>query len=265
MSFNPNELVLERVRAVTTYDLADGSALLRLTSVEEPSLKTSAEGTEVTDAMGSLITTFYKTQKAQFDATNSLLSLDLVKEQFGSKKVSGTEDAKIKIPVSETLEMAADHTITLSHTPTGTTGAEIKYVYEINEDNSFGKKYEVAATAGTGKFTIDAASRKITLPNDTVGKIYADYEYETVNAVKITKTTNSIPTVQRAVIDVIFRNVCNSNVVYAGKIVCPRVQLDPSSVELALNSAGKHPFSMIMQKDYCSESGTLFDIIVSED
>ena len=40
--FNPNELVLERIRAVEEYDPATSELIGRYTQIEEPSLKTAA-------------------------------------------------------------------------------------------------------------------------------------------------------------------------------------------------------------------------------
>ena len=77
MAFNPNELVLERIKTVEEYDISTNELLGRYTQIEEPSLQTSADGTDVTDAMGAKITTFYNAQSGTFGFSNSLFSLDL--------------------------------------------------------------------------------------------------------------------------------------------------------------------------------------------
>lgn len=265
MSFNPNELILEKVRAVEAFDPASGALIGRYTQIEDPSLKTSADGQDVTDAMGTPIHTFYNNQQATFDGTNSLFSLDLAASQFGTKKEAGSASAKVVVPISETLTIGSDNTIKLKHEPVGVTGAEIKYVTVINENNTFGQSYEISATAGEGKFTLDKATNKITLPDGTTGRVFVNYEYEAENAVKISKTTEGVPETQKLLIHAIFHDPCNANLVYAGVIVCPRAQLDPSSVELSLKADGKHGFSYKLQKPYCDDSGKLFDIIVSEE
>lgn len=263
--FNPNELVLERIRAVEEYDPATNELITRYTQIENPSLKTSAEGTTVTDAMGAEIVTFYRAQTGTFDFTNSLHSLDLMANQFGSTKVVADENSKIIMPVSETIAIGADHTVTLKYVPVGTAGAEVKYVKVINDNNEFGKTYEVSATAGEGKFTIEAASKKITLPEDATGKVFVRYDKETASAVKVSKNTDNVPTVKSLLIHAIFHNKCNNNIVYAGVISVPRAQIDPSSVELNLTPDGKHAASYKLQKNYCDENSKLFDIIISED
>lgn len=265
MAFNPNELVLEKIRAVEEYDVATNELTGRYTQIEDPSLKTSADAQEVTDAMGATIDTFYNAQKGTFDFTNSLFSLDLAASQFGSKKVVADGTNKIKMPVSEIITIGSDHTVTLKYVPVGATGAEIKYVKVINSNNTFGKTYEVSATEGEGKFTLDAASKKITMPSDVTGKIFVNYERETENAVQVAKTTEGVPEVKTLLIHAIFHDPCNTNLVYAGIIRCPRAKIDPSSVEIGLKSDSKHSASYILNREYCDEEGRLFDILVSED
>ena len=265
MAFNPNELILEKIRAVEEYDPATYELTGRYTQVEDPSLKTSADATDVTDAMGTPIQTFYQAQKGTFDFTNSLFSLDLAASQFGTTKVVASATSKIRIPVSETVTIGAGGTVELKYVPVGTKGAEVKYLKVINTNNTFGETYKVSATAGEGKFTIDAANKTITLPEGTTGRVFVNYEKDSENAVQVVKRTDGVPEVKILHIHAIFHDPCNKNLVYAGIIRCPRAQIDPSSVELSLKSDGKHGASYVLNKEYCAEDGKLFDILVSED
>lgn len=265
MAFNPNELVLEKIRAVEEYDPATSELIGRYTQIEEPSLKTSAEGTQVTDAMGAEIVTFYNAQTGTFSFSNSLFSLDLAASQFGSKKEVASDDNKIIKPVSETITIGADGKVVLKYTPVGTAGAEVKYVKVINENNTFGDTYEVAQAAGEGKFTLDAATKTITLPEGVTGRVFVRYDAETASAVKVTKKTDGVPEVKSLLIHAIFHDPCNTNLVYAGVISVPRAQINPESVEINLTPDGKHAAEYKLQKPYYDETARLFDIIVSED
>ena len=82
--FNKNELVVDKIRSFTYHDYGTNELLFRLTSLEDPSLKCSTEGQEVVDAVGSTITTLYRAKKASFSGTNSLLSLALAAQQYGT-------------------------------------------------------------------------------------------------------------------------------------------------------------------------------------
>lgn len=265
MTFNPNELVLEKIRFVEEYDPATNELTGRFTQIKEPSLQTAAEGTPVTDAMGAEIVTFYNAQTGTFSFTNALFSLDLAASQFGSKKEIASASNKIVKPVSETIAIASDHTVTLKYVPVGVAGAEVKYVKVINDNNSFGDTYEISATAGEGKFTLDAASKKITLPDGVTGRVFVRYDAETDSAVKVTKRADGVPEIKSLLIHALFHDPCNTNIVYAGVISAPRAQIDPSSVELTLTPDGGHPASYKLQKSYCGADERLFDIIVSQD
>ncbi len=265
MSFNPNELVLEKIRAVEEYDLATNELIGRYTQIEEPSLKTAAEGTTATDAMGAEIVTFYNAQTGTFSFTNSLFSLDLAASQFGSAKEAADTNNKIIVPVSETITIGADHTAVLKYVPVGTAGSEVKYAKVINENNTFGQTFEVSATAGDGKFTIDPETKTLTFPENVSGRVFVQYERESENAVRVAKKADGIPEVRSLLIHAIFHDVCNTNLVYAGIISVPRAQINPESVEISLTPDGKHAAEYKLQKAYCDEDAKLFDIIVSED
>lgn len=270
MSFNPNELVLEKIRAVEEYDPSTNELIGRYTQIEEPSLKTAAEGTTATDAMGAEIVTFYNAQTGTFSFTNSLFSLDLAASQFGSTKEVADTDNKIIVPVSETITIGADHTAVLKYVPVGLAGAEVKYAKVINENNTFGQTFVSSAivdseTDENVTFTIDAATKTLTFPEDVTGRVFVQYERESDNAVRVAKKSDGIPEVKSLLIHAIFHDVCDPNLVYAGIISVPRAQINPESVEISLTTDGKHAAEYKLQKKYCDEDAKLFDIIVSED
>ena len=265
MAFNPNELVLERIRAVEEYDPSTMELEGRYTQIEDPSLQTSADGTQVTDAMGAEIVTFYNAQQGTFSFTNSLHSLDLMASQFGATKEVAGADNKIIVPVSEIIEIK-DNVATLKYTPVGTAGAEVKYAKVINSNNTFGTTYSVASVAGDGVFVVDATAKTLTFPDGTTGRVFVQYERESEAAVRVTKKTDGVPEVKTLVIHAIFHDPCNTNLVYSGVIYVPRAQINPESVELNLTPDGKHSAEYRLQKPYCDDGNAkLFDVIVSED
>lgn len=255
MAFNPNELILDKVRQLTAHDLETGEILFRLTQLEDPTLSTSAEGEDVTDAVGALITTMYRAKQAEFSASNSLLSLDLAAAQYGTKKEALSEkDADYAY---EILPVDGE-TVTLAHAPIE---GSVGYVYVI-ENNEIKQSYPVKTVASEKEASV--AGNVVTLPTEvTKGKVYIEYSFVNTEAVKIVNSAENFPAAVSVVMNVLFRDVCNENKVYAGKIICHKAKLDPSSLELTLTSTGKHPFTFKMLKDYCSEDAELFTIIVS--
>lgn len=261
MAFNKNELILDRVRSMTFNDLSTGEMLFRLTQLEDPTLTCTSEGEEVTDALGSVITTLYRSKKATFSATNSLVSLDLAAAQYGTKKEVAETDKEIVTRTFETITIPdAAATVKLAHKPANKD--DVKFIYSI-ANGELGKSYKAGADASDTDFVV-AEDGAITLPTGLTGKIYVEYEFKTENAVRIVNKASKFPEAAKVVIYAIFRDACNENVVYSGVIVCPKAKFNPESVELALTSTGKHAFELNMMKDYCEDDGDLFTIIVNE-
>lgn len=270
MAFNKGELILDRVRSLTTHNLETNELLFRLTSLEDPSLSCTAEGEEVVDAIGALITTLYRAKKATFSASNSLISLDLAAAQYGAKKEVGDADAKIIDYAYEILtvtksgsEEAPVYSVPkLKNAPIVDS---VKYIYSI-EDNQIGTSYKAASSASATEFVV-GADGTITLPTGvTSGKIYVEYTYENANAMRVVNRASEFPKACSMVIYAYFKDVCNENKVYSGKIICPKAKLNPEQVELALTATGKHAFEFQMMKDYCADEGAdeLFSIVISQ-
>ena len=264
MAFNVNELILDRVRSLTAHDLSNGEMLFRLTSLEDPSLQWSAEGEEITDAIGAVITTLYRAKKATFSASNSLISLDLAAAQFGARKEVASDTKKVAVPTYEIISVAeGDTEVTLKKAPVGT----VKYIYAL-EKNDIATRYTAGSAATASEFVIDE-SGKITVPTGLTGKIYVEYSYEADGKEKnganiIVNKTSEFPEACSMKIYAYFRDKCNENLVYSGVIVANKAKLNPESVELALTSTGKHPFEFQMMRDYCDDEAELFSIIVAE-
>lgn len=268
MAFNKNEVVLEKVRQASFYNLEDGKLELRITSIEDPTLGCTAEGEEVTDAIGSLITTIYRAKKATFGGSNSLMSFDLAAAQYGSEKEVASSDKKITNYAYEVLEIVKggteeSPTYSVPNLKNKPNVDSIKWIYAI-EGGEIGTPYEAAATASEKEFVVSEEGA-ITLPTGvTSGKIYVEYTYNTENAVRVVNRASQFPTAGRLVILAYFRDKCTDKV-YSGAVVCPKAKLNPESVELNLTATGKHPFEFTMMKDYCDElNDELFEIILSE-
>ena len=263
MALNINELIVDRVRQARLHDLSTDALLMRLTHIEDASLQAGATGDELTDAVGATITTIYRAKTATFSGSNSLLSLDLLAQQYGTQKEVASTSNKITVPAYTVLPIASGK-ITLPHTPVENS---VKYAYTVVNGN-IADTYEYASTAGAGKFTMTDEG-VLTFPSGVADgtKIFVEYDYESENAVRIDNVASNFPQAAKLLIDVLFRDVCNENTKYAGVIVCPKAKLDPSSAEVPVTATGKHPFTYNMNKEYCAEEGedNLFYIVVAED
>lgn len=258
-TFNKNEVVLEKIKQASLYDLEDGRLLNRLTSIEDPSLNTTAEKEEVVDAQGNTITDIYRAKKATFGGSNSLFSLDLAASQFGAKKEVASADNKITNYMAETMTIA-DGKVKLSRVPVA---KSIKYIYII-EGGEIGESYPVNDAAASDAEAFVAEDGTITVPTAvTEGKVYVEYPYESEEAVRVVNKANEYPTAGKLVILALFRDKCTDKTIL-GSIICPKAKLNPESVDLTLTPTGKHPFEYTMMKDFCSDEEELFEIVLSK-
>ena len=150
-------------------------------------------------------------------------------------------------------------TLKLKHTPVE---GSVKYIYAV-ENGAASTSYALDDT-GASATTFSINGDEITLPTGLTGKVFVEYQYESTSAVRVVNKASQFPEVCKAVIYVIFKDVCTEEVI-SGKIVCNKCKLDPSSVELALTATGKHPFTFKIQKDFCGSEDELFAIIVDGD
>lgn len=257
-TFNKNEVVLERIKQASLYDLENGKLLNRLTSIEDPSLNTTAEKEEVLDAQGNTITDIYRAKKATFGGSNSLFSFDLAASQFGATKEVASADKKIVNYIAETLTIA-NGKVTLTYEPVANS---IKYIYII-EGGEIGESYPINSAAASESEAF-VSGKDITVPTAvTTGKVYVEYPYESEEAVRVVNKTNEYPTAGKLVILALFRDKCTDKTIL-GSIICPKAKLNPESVDLSLTPTGKHPFEYTMMKDFCSDDEELFEIVLSK-
>lgn len=254
--FNVNELILDKVRSIIFTNYSNGTIIGRLTQLEDPSLQMTAEADEVVDAVGSLITKIFRVKAAKFTATNSLLSMDLLALQAGTEKQVATGTSKIIVPCEEILTVT-DGKITLTNTPVG----DLNTIYLL-ANGQLGTSYtKGAAAASESEFAI--TDKKITVPTGvTQGKFYVQYNYETENAVKVANNTEKFPEMVGCKIFALFRDQCDENKKYAGVIIAEKAKIDPSSIDIALTSTGKHAFDIDFMRNYCEDGSDLFSVII---
>ena len=263
--FNINDMILDRVRSVSYHDLTTDRILFLAKQIEDASLSCTAEGDEVTDAIGAVISMLYRAKKASFKATASLFSLDIAAAQYGTEKQIATDENKIITPYDEILTIGendgtANDKVTLTKKPYK--ASDIKYIYSVVK-GGIGTAYRAGAAASTTEFVVSNEG-VITLPTGLTGKIYVEYEYEASKAVKVSNNADKFPATGKAIISAYFRDKCDDNQILSGKIVCPKAKINPESIEHALNTTGKHPFEMNIMRDYCDEESELYYIVVSE-
>ena len=221
----------------------------------------TSESADVTDAIGSVIMKFDRSKSAEFSASNALFDTNLAAAQFGSEKKLADEDIKICVPAYQQC-LVKEGKIELEHVPAGPAGNEIEYIYALKNDSSLGTKYAKGSTLSASTFTLDAATKTITVPTGVTGMIAVFYEYETDKAVVLENSASNFTTAGKFVMEVMGKDVCDSAKTYYAYVVFPNAKLKPD-MDLSFTTDGGHPFSMTMMQDYCDLEKRLFNIYIA--
>jgi len=262
MSFDLNNFVIDRVRRGTMFSDTTGEVLWSITQVKDASLKMSGETVDATDAIGSIITQFDRAKNAEFTGSNALWDLGLSAAQFGGKKEIASTGNTIPTPAYEQLVVSGGKVI-LSKIPVGTTGSEIKYIYALNGDSTLGTKYSLGTTISATEFTLNAATKTITVPTGVTGNIAVFYDYAATEAIMLQNNAVDFPAAGRFVLEVIGKDTCDKTATYVATVVFPNAKLKIDS-DLSFQTDSGHSFTMTMMQDYCDLQKKLFNIYIAK-
>ena len=260
MAFDLNNFIIDRIVRGVALSQKDDSVLFSINQIQNASLNCASESTDAVDAMGTPIATFYRAKSAEFSAENALFDMNLMATQLGTAKKVASADAKVVAPSMETFvigEKAWDDTVVtdkynLKHAPKG----EIKEIYALNGDSTFGVKYAVEDAASDTAFSI--ADQVISLPTGLANgtEMFVMYEYESENAVEVVNSAKNFPVGCKFVMEVLGCDVCDqTNLVYA-YVIFNNAKLSPD-FDWSIATDGTHPFSMKAQQDYCDKEKRL--------
>ena len=257
MAFDMNNFVIDRIIRGVALSQKDDSVLFSINQIQNASLNCASESTDAVDAMGTPIATFYRAKSCEFSAENALFDMNLMATQLGTSKKVASATSKITVPAMETFEVAEGNKYDLKHTPKG----EVKEIYALNGDSTFGVKYTMSTSATAETFSI--ADKTISLPTGLkVGtEMFVMYEYETDKAVEVVNSAKNFPVGCKFIMEVLGCDVCDqTNLVYA-YVIFNNAKLSPD-FDWSIATDGTHPFSMKAQQDYCDKEKKLFSIVI---
>ena len=261
--FDLNNFLIDRVRRGTMFSSSTGEALWSITQIQDASLNMTSETAQVTDAIGNVIQEFDRSKACEFSASNALWDLGLSAAQWGTTKDIASSTNLITAPCYEQKEIAAGK-IVLSNVPVGTAGAEIKWIYALNQDSTLGTKYELGQAVSATTFTLDAANKTINTPTGLTGYVAVFYEFSSQDTVKIYNNAVDFPKAGIFHLEVIGKDTCNPTDVYVATFVFPNAKLKYDG-DLGLQSDSGHPFTITCMQNYCDLEKRLFTVYISED
>ncbi len=260
MALNIDNLIIDRALSGSMIDRSSGECLYSLNQIADPSLECTGEQVYVTDAVGVRVAAFDRSKEATLTGTNAFFNLGLAATQFGAKKkVAGSGDAHI-VPVREALVVDANHQITLAETPIA---SEVLSVNISTRDGGIVQTLEKADAASDGKFSI--TNKLITLANSVAEgtNVVVLYKKSSESAITIENKANAFTQGGEFWLEVLFCDICDTNVKYHGFLVFPNGKMT-NETTIDFNNEATHGFTIEAMQDYCDNDKKLFYIVVSE-
>lgn len=211
-----------------------------------------------------------RAKTCEFSGSNALFDLGLLAAQSGTTKKVATAQNTIQVSVCEQIDWVAGTGTVLKHTPVGTAGAEIPFIYALNPDGTVGTKYVIGASVGEGVYTVNAATKTITPPTDvtTTSKALVFYDYtadgtDGNGAVQAAADAINFPDAGRFLLEVLGHDTCDITTKYYAYIDFPAAKLS-SEFDIDLTTDGQHPFTLRCMQDYCDYEKKLFTVTIPE-
>lgn len=166
--------------------------------MQNVSLNCASESTDAVDALGTPIATFYRAKSAEFSAENAIFDMNLMATQLGAKKKVASSAAKITAPAMESFEYGTG-SYELKHAPKG----EVKEIYVLNGDSTFGKKYTKGTAPSETEFSLAGQTMKLPTGLNASDELFVMYDYETENAVEVVNSATEFPVGCKFVMEVL--------------------------------------------------------------
>lgn len=169
---NVADLMITSLDTINAFSMA-GDPRFVLDELQDATIANTEEKTDIIGKQGRKIGSLKKNKGVTISGTSGIMSAGLLEAQVGS-----AFEHKASTPVEWVDYLTiTNNEATTEFAAVGTTGAEITALYIVGEDGVASAKLDQAATAASGKFAYDPATKKLTFfaaayPTGTAIRVY---------------------------------------------------------------------------------------------
>lgn len=153
---NINDITITSLETINAFDIATGAYKFTLDELQNATIAQTEEKSEITGKHGRKLANLKRNKAVTISGTNGMVSGGLLEMQTGS----AFENKATEVLWTDYLTVS-ENAATTSYKATGTAGAEIEALYTKNANGTLGETLEQDATAATGKFTYDPATKAL--------------------------------------------------------------------------------------------------------
>lgn len=262
---NLNNFIIDRVLRGVAQSHTDDSVLFAITQIQNPSLTCSSESVDAVDALGTPVSTFYRSKTAEFSAENAMFDMNLMAVQVGAEKKVASTANKILTPAFE--KMSGATATVLKHAPK----ALPTFCYALNGDGTLGKKFTKAESASADTFIIATSGDKTTFTPPTytdengnaIEEYLVIYEYESESGISVANSAKKFPKGCKFTLEVLGCDVCDQTDLIYAYLIFPNFKLS-SDFDWTMSTDSTHPFSGRAMQSYCDADKKLYQLVIPE-
>jgi len=201
----------------------DGTIDTYVDQVRNWTMSNTEEEEEITGRGGALLKVIKRNKATEFTIENAKHMLSVWKLSTGGTLEKGVnnEGVKTEILFFDKITTTANDEVTINWTPVGTVGNEIVDL-ALYTANGLGKRFVQGAAVGSGIFTFDPTTKKITFDTGEVpvGTQLAIWYNRNVNAVTLNNPATSFSESRPCYLDLVAHDNCDG--IFIARIEIPR-------------------------------------------
>ena len=207
----PKKFAMQQVFEILLQKPLDNSIIAYLTDTKTSGLENTVEMVYPTGARGNVYigSGFAHSRRATANVSVATWNTEVMAAQNGTVIDTDVES----VTYYDVIQAGDGDTLTTKYKAVGLAGSEIGFLYKLNDDGTPETTLTQDATATTGKFSYDSATKTITFATGeapAAGDYYACvYEFKPAGASQITISGDSIPDVAIATFYGLARDICN--------------------------------------------------------
>lgn len=226
-SKTPKQFAMQQVFEILLRSPKDGSTLAYLTNLKTSGLENTAEMVYPTGGRGNVYigTGFSHSRRATFNVSVATWNTAVMAAQNGTD----IEEDIDSVPIYDMIQAGAGGELKTTYKALGTSGAEIGFVYKLDDDGTYETTFTQASdTSSTGKFSYAPETKVITFESSETpiqGDFYACvYKFKPAGSQRISVSGDSIPDTALLAAYGLARDTCTGELFPA--VIEGQVQID---------------------------------------
>jgi hypothetical protein len=229
MASTPKQWTIQEIVDMTVLNTLNTEVYAKITDMKESSIEFAQENVYAMGGKGNVyISGFSHSKRVTGTATAAVFNNDLMGLITGTSVSTGAVTTSMS---GDVLTVSSD-AATTTYTAIGTEDAEIKGLFELNADGTFGTEYtQTASTVVTGEFTYDSGTKALGFFSGDIAdgtEIIVFYDYTSGTGTQtITNDAGTFSATVRLELDAVVQDACSA-VEYAAKIIVYKAKLQGS-------------------------------------